>query len=197
MVLELDLYHLTLQQISEFVRSKCSQYGTVFSVSVKLFPISSDRGRSFAIIEMASPEENTKLRETIGDGYADQGVVVNLLHNPKGGHRPWSCVSPDFETAFLESWCAIMRRTARDANCHSAFSRFLLYPDHHCIIDHRIAQVSQQFEGFRACGHFHRREGEVIVGAILYDDDGWHGTELRTAFGNDSFQFFSGQTSQV
>lgn len=72
MVLELDLYHLTLQQIGEFVRSKCSQYGTVLSVSVKLFPISSDHGRSFAVIEMASPEENTKLRDTIGDGYAER-----------------------------------------------------------------------------------------------------------------------------
>jgi hypothetical protein len=86
MVLELNLYHLTLQQISEFVRCKCSQYGTVFSVSVKLFPISSDHGRSFAIIEMASPEENAKLRETIGDGYADRGVVVDLLHNQEDGH---------------------------------------------------------------------------------------------------------------
>lgn len=83
MVLELDLYHLTLQQISEFVRSKCSQYGTVLSVSVRLFPISADGGRSSAIVEMASAEENTKLRETIGDDYADQGVVVNLRHNSK------------------------------------------------------------------------------------------------------------------
>ena len=85
MVLELDLYHLTLQQISEFVRSKCSRYGTVLSVSLKLFPIASDDGRSFAIIEMASPEENTRLREMIGDGYSDRGVVVHLLHNPKVG----------------------------------------------------------------------------------------------------------------
>ena len=85
MVLELDLYHLTLQQISEFVRSKCSRYGTVLSVSLKLFPIASDDGRSFAIIEMSSPEENTRLREMIGDGYSDRGVVVHLLHNPKEG----------------------------------------------------------------------------------------------------------------
>lgn len=82
MVLELDLYHLTLQQISEFVRTRCSQYGTVSSVSVKLFPISTDEGRSFAIVEMASPEENTKLRETVGDGYCGDGVVVHLLHHP-------------------------------------------------------------------------------------------------------------------
>ena len=86
MVLELDLYHLTLQQISEFVRSRCSRCGTVLSVSVKLFPISTDHGRSFAIIEMASPEENTRLRETVGDGYSERGVVVHLLHNPKKDH---------------------------------------------------------------------------------------------------------------
>ena len=83
MVLELDLYHLTLQQISEFVRGKCCQYGTVLSVSVKLFPISTDDGRSSAIIEMASAEENTRLRETIGDGYTDRGVVVHLVHNSR------------------------------------------------------------------------------------------------------------------
>ncbi len=83
MVLELDLYHLTLQQISEFVRGKCSQYGTVLSVSVRLFPISTDDGRSSAIIEMASAEENTKLRETIGDGYTERGVVVHLVHNSR------------------------------------------------------------------------------------------------------------------
>lgn len=80
MVLELDLYHLTLQQISEFVRRKCAQYGTVLSVSVKLFPISTGHARSFAVIEMASPEENTKLMDSIGDGYRDKGVLVNLLH---------------------------------------------------------------------------------------------------------------------
>lgn len=85
MVLQLDLYHLTLQQISEFVRSKCSKCGTVLSVSLKLFPISTDHGRSFAIIEMATPEENVQLRETIGDGYTDRGVVVHLIHGPKGG----------------------------------------------------------------------------------------------------------------
>ena len=83
MVLELDLYHLTLQQISEIVRGKCSQYGTVLSVSVRLFPISTDDGRSSAIIEMASAEENAKLRETIGDGYTDRGVVVHLVHNSR------------------------------------------------------------------------------------------------------------------
>lgn len=83
MVLELDLYHLTLQQISEFVRNKCSRYGTVLSVSLKLFPIATDKGHSFAVIEMASPEQNTRLRESIGDGYTDRGVVVHLLHNPK------------------------------------------------------------------------------------------------------------------
>ncbi|MBI4203754.1 MAG: hypothetical protein HY527_01895 [Betaproteobacteria bacterium] len=49
---------------------------------MKLFPISTDEGRSFAIVEMASPEENTKLRETVGDGYCGDGVVVHLLHHP-------------------------------------------------------------------------------------------------------------------
>ena len=88
MVLELDLYHLTLQQISEFVRSRCSQYGTVSSVSVKLFPISTDHGRSFAIVEMASPVENTRLRERVGDGYSDQGVIVHLFHDPEQGQCP-------------------------------------------------------------------------------------------------------------
>jgi trehalose-6-phosphate synthase len=83
MVLELDLYHLTLQQISEFVRRKCSQYGTVLSVSVKLFPISTGQPRSFAVVEMASPEENTKLRDSIGDGYKDKGVLVDLLHTDR------------------------------------------------------------------------------------------------------------------
>jgi hypothetical protein len=84
MVLELDLYHLTLQQISEFVRRKCAQYGTVLSVSVKLFPLSTGHARSFAVIEMASPEENTRLMDSIGDGYKDKGVLVNLLHKDDG-----------------------------------------------------------------------------------------------------------------
>lgn len=85
MVLELDLYRLTLQQISEFVRNKCSSYGTVLSVSLKLFPLSSDKGNSSAVIEMASPEQNARLRESIGDGYTERGVVVHLIHNPEVG----------------------------------------------------------------------------------------------------------------
>jgi hypothetical protein len=85
MVLELDLYHLTLQQISEFVRKKCAQYGTVLSVSVKLFPISTGHARSFAVIEMASDEENARLMDSIGDGYRDKGVLVNLLHEQAEG----------------------------------------------------------------------------------------------------------------
>jgi len=85
MVLELNLHELTLRQISEFIKTKCSRYGTVLSVSLRLFPIATDEGRSFAVIEMASPDENVKLRETVGDGYADRGVVVHLVHNPAEG----------------------------------------------------------------------------------------------------------------
>lgn len=85
MVLELNLHELTLRQISEFIKNKCSEYGTVLSVSLRLFPISADQGKSFAVIEMSSPEENAKLRETVGDGYSDQGVVVHLVHNPDEG----------------------------------------------------------------------------------------------------------------
>jgi hypothetical protein len=48
---------------------------------VKLFPLSTGHARSFAVIEMASPEENTRL---IGDGYKDKGVLVNLLHKDDG-----------------------------------------------------------------------------------------------------------------
>jgi hypothetical protein len=51
---------------------------------VKLFPLSTDHARSFAVIEMASPEENTKLMDSIGDGYKDKGVLVNLLHKDDG-----------------------------------------------------------------------------------------------------------------
>jgi len=78
MVLELNLRELTLQHISEFVKGKCSEYGTVLSVSLRLFPIPT--GKSFAVVEMASAEENTKLRETVGDGYFAEGVVVHLMH---------------------------------------------------------------------------------------------------------------------
>lgn len=85
MVLELNLHELTLRQISEFIKNKCSQYGTVLSVSLRLFPISADQGKSFAVIEMSSPEENAKLRETVGDGYFAEGVVVHLVHNPDEG----------------------------------------------------------------------------------------------------------------
>jgi hypothetical protein len=80
MILELNLYELTLRQISEFIKNKCSRYGTVLSVSLRLFPMSTDNGDSFAVVEMASAEENAKLRATVGDGYADKGVVVHLLH---------------------------------------------------------------------------------------------------------------------
>lgn len=83
MVLELNLHELTLRQITEFIKAKCSEYGTVLSVSLRLFPVSSDNGHSFAIVEMASAEENEKLRETVGDGYSDRGVVVHLVHSPE------------------------------------------------------------------------------------------------------------------
>lgn len=82
MVLELNLHELTLRQISEFIKVKCSEYGTVLSVSLRLFPISTDNGHSFAIVEMASPEENAKLRATVGDAYSERGVVVHLVHGP-------------------------------------------------------------------------------------------------------------------
>ncbi|HJQ61590.1 MAG TPA: RNA-binding protein [Burkholderiales bacterium] len=83
MVLELNLRELTLQQISEFIKNKCSGYGTVLSVSLRLFPIPLEK--SFAVVEMASAEENARLCETVGDGYAADGVLVQLLHRDPPG----------------------------------------------------------------------------------------------------------------
>jgi len=80
MVLALNLYQMTLPQLTQYIHGKCSEYGTVKQVSVHLYPLTSRRDQPFAVVEMASPEENKKLKDTIGDGYFSGGITVNLQH---------------------------------------------------------------------------------------------------------------------
>jgi len=80
MVLELNLHKMTLPDLTQCVRSKCAEYGTVKSISVHLYPLIEGRDRPFAVVEMSSDEENSRLRNTIGDGYFAGGVCINLIH---------------------------------------------------------------------------------------------------------------------
>ena len=79
MVLELNLHQLTLQQLTQYVRSKCNEYGTVTNISVHLYPLEWKRDQPFAVVEMSSDEENVLLRNAIGDGYFGGGVCINLI----------------------------------------------------------------------------------------------------------------------
>jgi hypothetical protein len=81
MVIELNLHKMTLPDLTQYVRDKCNEHGTVANISVHLYPLLKGRDRPFAVVEMSSPEENSRLRDAIGDGYFASGVCINLAHN--------------------------------------------------------------------------------------------------------------------
>ncbi|MGQ0523187.1 MAG: hypothetical protein ACT4P8_05955 [Betaproteobacteria bacterium] len=93
MMLATNLYSSTLPEIGRFVRDNCGQYGTVLSVTVHLYPVSTGQDRPFAIVEMSSSEENSRLREEIGDGYFGDGVLVQLWR--RSSRCPYSMRTPD------------------------------------------------------------------------------------------------------
>jgi hypothetical protein len=80
MVLELNLHKMTLPELRQYVDGKCGEHGTVKNISVRLYPPALGQDRPFAVVEMSSPEENLRLRNTIGDGYFAGGVCINLVH---------------------------------------------------------------------------------------------------------------------
>jgi hypothetical protein len=80
MVLELNLYKMTLPQLTQYIQSKCSEYGTVKTLSVHLYPLTSGKDKPFALVDMSAPGENMKLKDAIGDGYFAGGITVNLKH---------------------------------------------------------------------------------------------------------------------
>lgn len=80
MVIELNLHKMTLPDLTQYVRGKCSEHGAVTKISVHLYPLMAGRNQPFAIVEMSSPEETSRLRNTIGDGFFSGGVCINLVH---------------------------------------------------------------------------------------------------------------------
>ena len=80
MVLELNLHRMTAPQLTQYVRDKCTEHGTVLNITVHLYPLMEGRDRPFAIVQMSSSEDNARLRQTIGDGFFAGGVCINLVH---------------------------------------------------------------------------------------------------------------------
>ncbi|MGQ0526047.1 MAG: hypothetical protein ACT4P8_20575 [Betaproteobacteria bacterium] len=80
MVIELNLHKMSVPQLTQYVRDRCIEYGTVENITVHLYPLVEGRDRPFAIVQMSSSEENARLRNTIGDGYFAGGVCINLVH---------------------------------------------------------------------------------------------------------------------
>jgi hypothetical protein len=82
MVIELNLHGMTLPNLTEYVRAKCGEHGTVSRISVHLYPLELRQTQPFAVVEMSSPDENSRLRNTIGDGWFAGGVCIHLVHKP-------------------------------------------------------------------------------------------------------------------
>jgi len=80
MVIELNLHKMTLPELAQYIRGRCGEYGTVTNISVHLYPIMQGRDRPFAVVQMSAPDENSRLRNSIGDGFFAGGVCINLIH---------------------------------------------------------------------------------------------------------------------
>lgn len=92
-MLATDLYGWTVARIAQFVRDTCSQYGTVSMVSVHLYPLQFGLHKPFALVEMSKPQENTEVREAIGDSYFGNAVLVNLVRTSAA--CPYAMRTPD------------------------------------------------------------------------------------------------------
>jgi len=58
MVIELNLHKMMLPELTQYVRDKCNEHGTVTNISVHLYPIVDRRSEPFAVVKMSSPDEN-------------------------------------------------------------------------------------------------------------------------------------------
>ena len=67
------------------VRVVCSQFGTVYRVSLHLYPCAIPNVDPIAIVEMSSPLEADTVNRLMGRGSFGAGIVIPIVQSPRLG----------------------------------------------------------------------------------------------------------------
>ena len=65
------------------VRVVCSQFGTVYRVSLHLYPCAIPNVDPIAIVEMSSPLEADTVNRLMGRGSFGAGIVIPIVQSPR------------------------------------------------------------------------------------------------------------------
>lgn len=77
-MIKLDLGALSEEELKEIVFQRCSEFGTVVTVTI----VKRDRDYDFALaaVDMSSPGETVAVLRKLGDSKVDNMVVIRIEH---------------------------------------------------------------------------------------------------------------------
>ena len=90
------------------VRVVCSQFGTVYRVSLHLYPCAIPNIDPIAIVEMSSPLEADTVNRLMGRGSFGAGIVIPIVQSPP---LDSSGLSPENRTASVAKTASRPRAT--------------------------------------------------------------------------------------
>lgn len=76
-MLRINMSHLSEQELEGVVTEHCSCFGTVRKLKIYL-PRNGSRARSFALVDMETPEQAARLAAAMGQLTLDNAVVIFL-----------------------------------------------------------------------------------------------------------------------
>lgn len=76
-MLRINMSHLSEKELEGVVTEHCSSFGSIKKLKVYL-PRNGSRARSFALVDMETPEEAARLAAAVGQLTMDNAVVIFL-----------------------------------------------------------------------------------------------------------------------